>query len=86
MIEPKIHKAMSQQVQPLFDIWKEDAGWTDEEADVMWYKLFDTEQRCDIEIQDILARKYGTSFLYYHQRKINRIYQSARKKLNKILP
>lgn len=86
MLEDKIQKQICDTILPLFEIWKKDAGWTDEESLVMYHKVFDAEKPCDIVIQDIMADTFGKEFLYYHKRKINRIYKSARKKLNKILP
>ena len=86
MLEEKIQTEICNTIAPLFDIWKEQAQWTEEEAIVMYHKLFDAEKPCDIVIQDIMADKFGKEFLYYHKRKINRLYKSARKKLNKILP
>lgn len=86
MIEAKIHKAICKEIEPLYDIWLNEANWTDEEATVMYHKLFDPEKPDDTKIQCILAEKFGKHFMYYHKRKVNRIYKSARKKLNKILP
>ena len=86
MLESKIQEAICEQIQPLFDIWKAQANWTEEESIVIYHKIFDPEKPDDITIQDILADKCVKNFLYYHPRKINRIYKSARKKLNKILP
>lgn len=84
--EPKINKAISEKIEPLYDVWKREANWTEEEAIVIYHKLFDAEKPNDITIRDILADKLDKSYQYYHERKINRIYKRARKKLNKILP
>lgn len=86
MIEPKIQKAICDEIEPLYDIWKREANWTAEEAVVMYHKLFDFEKPDDLTIRDILADKLGKEYLYYHPYKIVRIYRKARKKLNKILP
>lgn len=86
MIEPKIQKVICDEIEPLFEIWKNQANWTDEESIVVYHKLFDFEKPDDETIKFILADKLGKEYLYYHTRKINRIYKSARKKLNKILP
>lgn len=86
MIEEKISKAICDQIEPLYEIWKREAKWTDEEAIVVYHKLFDPEKPSDLTIQDILADELGQEYLFYHQRKIHRIYKRARKKLNKILP
>lgn len=86
MIEPKITEAICKEIEPLFDIWKREANWTEEEAIVMYHKLFDPERPDDLTIIDILADKFSREYSYYHKRKINRIYKSARNKLNKILP
>lgn len=86
MIEPKITKAICDKIEPLFDIWKREANWNDVEAVVMYHKLFDPDKPDDLTIQDILADEFGREFEFYHKRKINRIYKTARKKLNKILP
>lgn len=86
MLESKIQEQICETIQPLFDIWKEQAKWTEEEATVMYHKLFDPEKPCDFVIQDIMADKFGKEFLYYHRKKISRLYRSARKKLNKVLP
>lgn len=32
MIEQKIQEAICKEIEPLFDIWKEQAKWTDAEA------------------------------------------------------
>lgn len=86
MIEPKIQEKICEKIEPLFEEWKEQAKWTDEEAIVMWHKLFDSEKPNDEVIQYELADKLGKEYLYFHVRKINRIYRKARRKLNKILP
>lgn len=86
MIESKIQKAICDEIEPLYDIWKREAKWTDEEAVVMYHKLFDFEKPDDKTIQYILADKFGKEYVYYHKIKIHRIYKRARKKLNKILP
>lgn len=86
MIEPKITKAICDEILPLFEYWKSKTNWTAEEELVIYHKLFDSEKPDDLTIQDILADKFGKEYQYYHKRKINRIYKSARKKLNKILP
>lgn len=86
MLEDKIQASICETIMPLYEIWKSKANWTDEEALVIYHKLFDSEKPSDIVIQDILADTFGKSYLYYHPRKINRIFKSARKKLNKILP
>lgn len=86
MIEEKINKAICEQIEPLFDIWKNEAGWTEEEELVIYHKLFDAEKPDDLTIRDILADEFGRQYQFYHVRKIHRIYQRARKKLNKILP
>lgn len=86
MIEAKIQNAICKEIEPLYDIWKKEAKWTDEEAIVMFHKLFDSDKPDDLTILDILADNLGKEYLYYHKRKVNRIYRSARKKLNKILP
>lgn len=86
MIEYKISKAICDKIEPLYDIWKREAGWTEEEAVVIYHKLFDAEKPDDLTIRDILADEFGRQYQFYHQRKIHRIYKSARKKLNKILP
>ena len=52
----------------------------------MYHKLFDEEKPDNKTIQDILADEFDKSFEFYHERKINRIYNRARKKLNKVLP
>lgn len=83
--EPKINKAICKKIEPLYDIWKREAGWTEEEALVMFHKLFDEEKPDDKTIKDILADEFDKSFEFYHERKINRIYNRARKKLNKVL-
>ena len=84
--EPKINKAISEKIEPLYDVWKREANWTDEEAIVMYHKLFDEEKPDDLTIRDILADKLDKSYQFYHKMKIHRIYKRARKKLNKILP
>lgn len=86
MIEPKIQKVICDEIKPLFDIWKENANWTNEESIVMYHKLFDPEKPNDLTILKILAEKLGNEYKYFHERKINRIYKTARRKLNKILP
>lgn len=86
MIEPKIQEKICEQIEPLYETWKREAKWTDEEAIVMWFKLFDSEKPSDEAIQYELADRLGTEYLHYHIRKINRIYRKARKKLNAILP
>lgn len=86
MIEYKIQEAICREIEPLYKDWYENAGWTNEEAIVIYHKLFDAEKPDDATIQYILADKVNKSLEYYHKRKVNRIYKSARKKLNKILP
>ena len=86
MVEPKIQEAICKQIEPLYEIWKSKAGWTEEEALVIFYKLFDPDKPNDLVLRDILADELDKSIQYYHERKINRIYKSARRKLNKILP
>ena len=86
MIEPKITEAICKEIEPLFDIWKREANWTKEEAIVMYHKLFDPERPDDLTILDILADKVGKEYSYYHKIKVHRIYNRARKKLNRILP
>ncbi len=86
MLEDKIQKQLCDTILPLFEMWKAEADWTEEEATVMYHKLFDPEKPCDLVIQDIMADKFGKEFLYYHRKKISRLYKSARKKLNKVLP
>lgn len=86
MLEDKIQTEICNTIAPLYDIWKEQANWTDEEAIVIYHKLFDAEKPDDLTIQYILADKFGVQYVYYHKRKINRIFKSARRKLNKILP
>ena len=84
--EPKINKAISEKIEPLYDVWKREANWTDEEAIVMYHKLFDEEKPDESTIRDILADKLDKSYQYYNRIKIYRIYKRAKKKLNKILP
>lgn len=86
MLEYKIQDQLCKQIMPLFEIWKSEAKWTDEESTVIYHKLLDAEKPDDLTIQAILADKFGKEILYYHRIKISRIYRSARKKLNKILP
>lgn len=86
MIEHKIQDAICKELEPLYDIWKRESKWTEEEAIVMYHKLFDSDKPDDLTILSILADNLGKEYLYYHKRKVNRIYRSARKKLNKILP
>lgn len=86
MIEYKIQEAICKEIEPLYKEWCENAGWTEEEAIVMYHKLFDAEKPDDTTIQYILADKICKSMEHYHKRKVNRIYRSARRKLNKILP
>lgn len=86
MIEAKIQKEICERIKPLFETWKEEAGWTAEEEIVIYHKLFDEDKPDDLTIRDILADSLGKEYLYYHPRKINRIYKTARKKLNRILP
>lgn len=86
MLENKIQKEICEQISPLYEEWCKKANWTDEEKIVIFHKLFDSEKPDDLTIQDILVDKLNRDYLYYHKRKINRIYKSARKKLNKILP
>lgn len=86
MIEEKIAQAICEQIEPLYEVWKREANWTEAEAIVMYHKLFDAERPDDFTIRAILADNLGKEYQYYHIRKINRIYKSARKKLNKILP
>jgi len=84
--EPKINKAICERIEPLFDIWKREAGWTEEEACVMYHKLFDEEKPNEETIQDILADEFDKGYEYYHRTKIHRLYKRAKKKLNKVLP
>ena len=86
MIEYKIQDAICKEIEPLYNEWCKTAGWTDEEAIVMYHKLFDAEKPDDTTIQYILADKVNKGLEHYHKRKVNRIYRSARRKLNKILP
>ena len=86
MNEDKISKAICDQIEPLYDIWKHEAGWTEEEAIVIYHKLFDPEKPNEQTIMDILADELGNIYRYYNRVKIVRIYKRARKKLNKILP
>lgn len=86
MDEYKINKAICNQIEPLYDIWKREAGWTEEEAIVIYHKLFDPEKTNEQTIMDILADELGNIYKYYNRVKIVRIYKRARKKLNKILP
>lgn len=86
MIEYKISKAICDKIEPLFDIWKREAGWTEEEAIVIYHKLFDPEHPNELTIIDILADELGDVYKYYNRIKVVRIYKKARKKLNKILP
>lgn len=86
LLESKIQDAICEKIQPLFEEWKNVAGWTEEEAFVMYHKLFNASKPNDLEIQKILADKFSRHFAYYHRIKINRIYNSARKKLYKVLP
>ena len=78
MLESKIQKEICDKIMPLFDVWKQDAKWTEEEAIVMYHKLFDNEKPDDETIQCILADKLNKDYLYYHKRKINRIYKISR--------
>lgn len=84
MLEDKIQAKICDTIMPLFDIWKEQANWTEEEAIVMYHKLFDSEKPDDYTILDILSDKFGKTYCY-HRMKVNRLYKSARRKLNKIL-
>ncbi len=84
--EPKIRKVICKTIEPLFEIWKREANWTEVEACVMYHKLFDEEMPTDEVIKDILADEFDKSFEYYHRTKVSKIYRRARKKLNKVLP
>lgn len=84
--EPKIQKALSERIEPLFEIWKRKANLTDEEALVVYHKIFDPESPSTQTICDILADKLDRAYEFYHERKIRRIFQRARKKIDKILP
>ena len=84
MLENKIQEKLCDAIMPLFEIWKEEAKWNEEESIVMYHKLFDSEKPDDNTILDILSDKLGKNYCY-HRMKINRIYKSARRKLNKIL-
>lgn len=86
MIEQKIQEAICKEIEPLFDIWKEQAKWTDAEACVVYHKLFDSEKPDDETILCILADEIDKSYQYYNVKLVGRIYRKARKKLNKILP
>lgn len=86
MLEDKIQEALCEKVKPLFAEWKENADWTEEEAFVMFHKLFNPQKPTDFAIQKMLSESFNNNFAYYHRIKINRIYNSARKKLYKILP
>ena len=86
MIEEKIQKELCKQIEPLFEIWKSEAQWTDEEALVMFHKLFNADKPSEDEIHKFLVLEFGEKYRYYNARFINRIYRKARKKLNKILP
>lgn len=86
MLESKIQDVICDKIKPLFEEWKESAKWTEEEVFVMYHKLFNPSKPNDFEIQKMLADKFSRHFAYYHRIKINRIYNSARKKLYKVLP
>lgn len=86
MLENKIQTEICNQIMPLFEIWKSKANWTNAEAVVIYCKLFDAEKPTEEVIRYILADEVDKSYQYYDKRKINRLYKSARKKLNKILP
>lgn len=86
MLEYKIEKAICDQLMPLYEVWKEKAGWNTEEKIVMFHKLFDPERPSEKVILDILADSTNDkSYVFYYERKIHRIYKKAREKLNKIL-
>ena len=84
--EPKINKAISEKIEPLYDVWKREANWTEEEAIVMYHKLFDDEKPDDLTILDILADEIDVKYKFYHKTIITKIYRKAKRKLNKILP
>lgn len=86
LLENKIQNVLCETIKPLFEEWKQNAGWTEEEAFVVYHKLFNADKPNDAMIQRMLAEKFSMHFSYYHKIKINRIYQKARKKLFKILP
>lgn len=86
MIEYEIEKAICEQIMPLYNIWKEKAGWNEEESIVMFHKLFDPEKPNEKTILEILADSTkDKSYEFYYERKIHRIYKRARQKLIKIL-
>ena len=84
--EPKINKIICEKIEPLFEIWKREAKWTEEEACVMWNKLFNPEKPTDEVIIDILADEFNRSYEFYHRTKVSKIYRKAKRKLNKVLP
>ena len=84
--EHKINKEISKRLEPLFTEWKSKANWTKEEEIVIYCKLFDDDKPDDLTIIDILADELGDEYKYYHKMKVQRIYNKAKRKLNKILP
>lgn len=84
--EPKINKAISEKIEPLYEVWKREANWTEEEAIVMYHRLFDETKPNDTEILKSLTKQLKKNFVFYDRTKVSKIYKKARKKLNKILP
>lgn len=84
-MENKIYKKITTKISPLFEEWKQKANWTKEEEFVVYHKLFNPRKPTDVEIQRLMSNEFGQQFLFYHRRKINRIFNSAKEKILKIL-
>lgn len=82
----KIREALSKKIEPLYQEWRAVADWTAEEEFVFFHKIFNPEKPTDAEIQRMMSIQFGRHYMFYHRRKINRILNSAKKKVFKILP
>lgn len=82
----KVREAISKQIEPLYEEWRSLADWTAEEEFVFFHKVFDANKPTDADIQKMMSVRFGRHYLFYHSRKINRIFNSAKRKVFKIIP
>lgn len=73
----KILKAITEIASPLYKEWKENCNLTDEEAVVVYHKLFNPKKPTNEEIAEII---------HWDIRTVSRRYKSARNKIFKYLP
>lgn len=79
----KIDKAVKKQIQPLYEVWCQEANLTELEKKILFLKEFDDRNLNEYEQIDILQKEFN---YFYDLRTYQNHWRKLKKKLYKILP